>query len=322
MKKSVLTFIISFCFIQGFSWGFFGHKLVNRLAVFTLPEKLLGFYKTNIDYVTDHAPDPDKRRYSVKEEACRHYLDLDHYEQVLPIDTVPRFWKDAVDKYTEDTLNAYGIVPWYINLMKFKLTEAFEEKDVEKILKLSADIGHYLADANVPLHATENYNGQFTDQKGIHGFWESRIPELFSDNYNFFVGRAFYVKDVQKAAWTAIEGSFSAKDSVLSFEKKLNSTFPSDQKYVLEQKGNKQIKVYSKEYSAQYEKMLKGQVERRLRTSILLVGSIWYTAWVDAGQPDMSDVKKAPKKVSDEERKKMIEEEKKMLQEKMIGREE
>jgi len=322
MKKLALTFIISFCFIQGFSWGFFGHKLVNRLAVFTLPEKLLGFYKSNIDYVTDHAPDPDKRRYAMKEEACRHYFDADHYEQVLPFDTIPRNWKDAVGKYTEDTLNAYGIVPWYINLMKFKLTEAFKEKDVEKILKLSADIGHYLADANVPLHATENYNGQFTDQKGIHGFWESRVPELFSDNYNFFVGRAFYVKDIQKAAWAAIEGSFAAKDSVLGFEKKLNSTFPSDQKYVLEQKGSKQIKIYSKEYTQQYEKMLKGQVERRLRSSILLVGCVWYTAWVDAGQPDMNDLKSVPKKVTDEERKKMIEEEKKMLQEKMIGREE
>ena len=122
-KKMLLTFLFTFIFIQCFSWGFFGHKLINRLAVFTLPEKLLPFYKTNIDYVTDHAPDPDKRRYIMKEEACRHYLDVDHYEQVLPFDTIPRNWKDAVFKYSEDTLNAYGIVPWYINLMKFKLTE-------------------------------------------------------------------------------------------------------------------------------------------------------------------------------------------------------
>ena len=321
-KKVLLIFIAFFMFIECFSWGFFGHKLINRLAVFTLPEKLLPFYKSNIDYVTDHAPDPDKRRYVMKEEACRHYFDVDHYERVLPIDTVPHLWKEAVLKYTEDTLNAYGIVPWYINLMKFKLTEAFKARDVEKILKLSADIGHYLADANVPLHATENYNGQLTGQNGIHGFWESRVPELFNSNYHFFVGKAFYVNDVQKAAWIAIEGSFAGKDSVLDFEKKLNATFPSDKKYMHVQKGNKQVKIYSKEYTAQYEKMLHGQVERRLRASILLVGSIWYTAWVDAGQPDVSDLKSTPKKVTDDERKKMIEEEKKLLDQQMIGREE
>ncbi len=322
MKKSILTTLTFFIFIQCFSWGFFGHKLINRLAVFTLPENLLAFYKTNIDFITEHAADPDKRRYAMKEEACRHYVDMDHYEVVAPIDTVPKYWKDAIAKYTEDTLNAYGIVPWYINLMKFKLTEAFKEKDAEKILKLSADIGHYMADAHVPLHATENYNGQLTDQKGIHGFWESRLPELFSENYDFFVGRAFYIDDVQKAAWIACEGSFAAKDSVLDFERKLNSTYPSDKKYTLEQKGNTQVKNYSKAYSEAYHNMLGGQVERRMRLSVLMVGSIWYTAWIDAGQPDVSELKKKPKKVSDEERKKMIEEEQKLLQEKMMGREE
>jgi hypothetical protein len=33
---------------------------------------------------------------------------------------------------------------------------------------------------------------------------------------------------------------------------------------------------------------MNGMVERRLRTAIIAVGSIWYTAWVDAGQPDLS----------------------------------
>ncbi|MFI5221842.1 MAG: zinc dependent phospholipase C family protein [Bacteroidia bacterium] len=322
MKKIILAICTLFVFINGFSWGFFGHRLINRMAVFTLPEKLFAFYKVNIDYVTEHAPDPDRRRYLVKEEGCRHFIDLDIYESVLPIDTIPKNWKDAVEKYSEDTLNKYGIVPWYINLMKFKLTEAFKEKDIDKILKLSADIGHYIADANVPLHATQNYNGQLSGQNGIHAFWESRVPELFSDNYDYFVGRAEYVNDVQKAAWLAVEGSFNAKDSVLFFEKKLNESFPSDKKYVLEQKGSKQVKIYSKEYSAEYEKMLHGQVERRIRASIILVGSIWYTAWVDAGQPDLADLKSIPKKIPDDERKKMIEEEKKLLEKAMIGREE
>lgn len=321
MKKILLTALASVLFIHGFSWGFFGHKLVNRMAVFTLPEQLLAFYKQHIDYVTEHAPDPDKRRYAVKEEACRHYVDLDHYEMVVPIDTVPKYWKDAVARYTEDTLNAYGIVPWHINMMKFRLTEAFKEKDTEKILQLSADIGHYIADAHVPLHATENYNGQLTGQTGIHSFWESRLPELFNDRYDFFVGRAVYIDDVQKAAWQASEGSFAAKDSVLEFERKLNATFPSDQKYTLEQKGQSQVKSYSKAYSQAYHDMLHGQVERRLRQSVLMVGSIWYTAWVDAGQPDLNaGEQKKPKKLSDAERQKLVTEEQKLVEKQMIGR--
>lgn len=321
MKRLALCIALLFGTINGFTWGFFGHKMVNRLAVFTLPEKLLLFYKNNIEFITDHSVDPDKRRYSVPEEACRHYVDLDHYETVAPIDTVPKYWKDAIAKFTEDTLNAYGIVPWHINTMKFRLTEAFKEKDVDKILKASADIGHYIADAHVPLHATENYNGQLTGQTGIHGFWESRLPELFSDNYDFFVGRAYYVNDVLGLAWKASEGSFNAKDSVLDFERKLNATFPSDQKYTLEQKGQTQVKIYSKEYAKAYHVMLGNQVERRMRASILAVGSVWYTCWVDAGQPDLTGVK--PKKMNNEERKKAMAEEQKLLEErKMLGRSE
>ena len=33
-------------------------------------------------------------------------------------------------------------------------------------------------------------------------------------------------------------------------------------------------------------------VERRMQKAILTVGSIWYSAWLDAGQPDLMDVKK------------------------------
>jgi hypothetical protein len=257
----------------------------------------------------------------VPEEAPRHYVDLDHYEQFAPIDTVPKFWKDAVAKYTEDTLNAYGIVPWHINTMKYRLTEAFKAKDVEQILKYSSEIGHYIADAHVPLHATENYNGQMTGQNGIHGFWESRLPELFSDNYDFFVGRAYYVNDVLGLAWKASEGSFAAKDSVLDFERKLSADFPSDKKYTLEQKGQTQVKIYSKEYAKAYHDMLGNQVERRMRASVLAVGCVWYTCWVDAGQPDLTGVK--AKRLSDNERKKEIVEEQKLLEEKrMLGREE
>jgi hypothetical protein len=167
-----------------------------------------------------------------------------------------------------------------------------------------------------------NYNGQMTNQHGIHGFWESRLPELFSTDYDFFVGRARYIKNVQLTAWTASEGSFAAMDSVLNFERALNKSFGEDRKYAYEQRGQTQVKTYSKEYSKTYHDMLGDQVERRMRASIAMVGSIWYTAWVDAGQPDLTNLTSKPQKMNDEERKKLIEEEQHMLQKQMIGRQE
>ncbi len=301
----ILSLIISFVTVC-YSWGFFAHKRINHLAVFTLPPEMIGYFKSHIEHVTDHAVDPDKRRNVVAEEAARHYIDIDHYG-AHPFDTVPHRWKDAVAKFTEDTLKAYGILPWHISLMMFRLTDAFREKDSDEILKLCSDLGHYIADANVPLHTTENYNGQMTGQNGIHAFWESRLPELFGDEYDYFVGRAFYIKDPLEMAWNMVKESNAALDSVLKFEKQLNDKFSPDKKYSFEAKGNTTAKVYSHEYSEAYHKMLGGQVERRMRSAIIMVGSYWYTAWVNAGQPDLSTIEK--KDLSDDAKKQLQQEE-------------
>lgn len=277
-------------------WGFFGHKRINRVAVFTLPPEMFGFFKENIDFITEHAVDPDKRRYGVDGEAQRHYIDIDHYavDGQDPFEIVPKRWEDAIAKFTEDTLQAYGIVPWHILVMKYRLQKAFESKNIDLILKNAAEIGHYIGDAHVPLHTTENYNGQLTGQRGIHGLWESRIVELNSEEYDYFVGKGIYVSNVLDFAWEAVKASHAAVDSVLTIEKELTAEFPSDQKYTYETRGNVVIQTYSKAFCDEYQKRMDGMVERRMRQAIIAVGCIWYTAWVDAGQPDLSKLTNKP----------------------------
>ncbi len=274
------------------NWGFYGHKRINELAIYTLPEEMFGFYKANMDFLIEHSVDPDKRRYGVKGEAECHYIDMDKYcfgvAGCDPFENVPKRWDDAVAKYTEDSLRAHGIVPWHINLMVFKLTKAFKEENLTRILHLSAELGHYIGDAHVPLHTTSNYNGQKTNQRGIHGFWESRLPELYDNQYDFFVGKSEYISAPLDHIWSKIRQSYSAVDSVLLFEQKLNAEFPSDQKYTYEVRGQAQLKVYSEEYSNIYHNMLMGQVERRMKSAVITIGSYWYTAWVNAGMPDLN----------------------------------
>ena len=291
MKRTVFpALLLAACFLlsagQAKAWGFWAHQRINRIAVLTLPPDMLVLYKKNLEYVTSHAVDPDKRRYAMDGEAPRHYIDIDHYGE-YPFDNVPRKWNAAVEKFSRDTLEAFGIVPWHIHVTYLNLVEAFKGGQLERIMKISADIGHYIADSNVPLHTTENYNGQLTGQKGIHGLWESRLPELFGKDYDYFLGRARYVDDVLEEAWSSVLESHLALDSVLGFEKLLTERIASDRKYSFENRNNITGKAYSKAFCDAYHNMLAGQVERRMRSSIIRVGSIWYTAWVDAGQPDL-----------------------------------
>ncbi|MBX2947499.1 MAG: S1/P1 Nuclease [Cyclobacteriaceae bacterium] len=278
--------LISLFLLAG--WGFHAHRQINRLAVFTLPPEMIGFYKANIGYITEASVNADRRRFAVVDEAPRHYIDIDHFGDSA-IYTMPRYWKEAVEQYGEDTLKAYGILPWHINVIYYRLKDAFLVRDPARILSLSADLGHYLADAHVPLHTTENYNGQLTGQEGIHAFWESRLPELFSAEYDFFAGKAAYIENPQLEAWKIIETTHQHLKEVFAVERQLTFEM-GEKKYSFESRGKQTIKVYSYEFSKAYHDALKGIVERQMRASLKSIGDFWYSAWVDAGQPDMKSL--------------------------------
>ncbi|HZY81242.1 MAG TPA: zinc dependent phospholipase C family protein [Cyclobacteriaceae bacterium] len=279
IRANLLTLI----FLTMSSWGFFGHENINRLAVYTLPAEMISFYKKNIHYIVEASVYPDMRRYAIPEEGPRHYIDMDEHN-----DSIPQRWNDAVEKIGKDSLMLHGIVPWHTYRVYLQLRNAFMTRDAQRVLRLSAELGHYVADAHVPLHTTSNHNGQKTDQHGIHGLWESRLPELFSANYDFFVGRAEYINDVQKTMWDVVMQSHACVDSVLNFERELSKR-EIQRKYAFETRGKQTVKVYSERYSKLYHSMLQGMVERRMRSSIHMVGNLWYSAWVDAGQPDLKN---------------------------------
>lgn len=266
------------------SWGFFAHKLINQHAIYTLPAELAGFFKIHHDAIRDKAIDADKRCYVDSLESPRHYIDIDKYLEPGP-DSIPIHWSKANEKFGERLLIARGIVPWQIYFSYQRLTQAFVARDVDLIIKHAADLGHYLADAHVPLHTTQNYNGQFSNQIGIHALWESRIPEMFADSYNLSVGRASYIEDPLALAWTIVRESNQLVASVLAIEKKLSLEFPKHLARTYLLRNNSLSLTYSDAYVAAYHKRMRGMVEQRLQQSILRLGSYWFSAWVDAGQP-------------------------------------
>ena len=289
-KKLLLCSILVCCHHFAFCWGFYAHKQINYFAVFLLPPEMMALYKHHISFLAEHAVDPDKRRYAVAGEGAHHYIDIDRYGKNASA-ILPEAWDSAVARFSVDSLNARGIVPWWIQTMMRRLTAAFKEKNQSKILKLSAELGHYIADAHVPLHACSNHNGQFTHQVGIHAFWESRLPELLAEKeWDFFIGKAVYIQNPADFIWKRVFESAAAADTVLSVEKKLSNQFGSDQRYAFGDRNGVLVKQYSASYTRAYDALLQGMVERRMRQSIFAVASFWYTAWVNAGQPDVKNL--------------------------------
>ena len=270
-------------------WGFPVHRHINRSAAEALPPPLRGWMMEEVEWLSAHATDADKRKHAVEKEAPRHYLDLDA-AALSCLDTLgPSPWfGPAVEACTEDTLWEYGVLPWQIQWTYGRLVAAMDSGGSRAILRYAVDLGHYVADAHVPLHTTVNYNGQLTGQTGIHSLWETRLPALYGGGYGLLAQEVGYVPDVNAWAWEVVRESHAELDLLLGAEHVITREWVGNT-HVREQRGGIVALERAEPWCQAYHDSLGGMVERRWRSAIEGVASLWYSAWVDAGQPDLSE---------------------------------
>ncbi|TGE25466.1 hypothetical protein E5K00_09830 [Hymenobacter aquaticus] len=303
MKKHLLTLaIVLLCPFLSSGWGFLAHRTINQVAVYTLPKGMQGFYYRHMPEIVRLATAPDERRDDDPKEAPKHYIDMDHYGDD-PFGAMPKLWEKAVAKYSADTLRKYGTVPWIVMETKEALTEAFRARDTVAIVRLSAELGHYVADAYVPLHTTVNYDGQLTNQQGMHSLWESKLPERHLAEWKLDSEKAEYLKDPLKDIWLAVQQSYGFLGDTFDKEEKVTRNFTTETKYTFSHKYGKTRRAYSDAFADAYHKEVGGQVAYRLKQAPTLVASMWLTAWQDAGKPDLEQL--MGKKVSKEEKEKL-----------------
>ena len=293
LKISFLLLLISGSISLVYAWGSWGHKHISRAAVFALPESMRSFYYNHIDFITESAVVPDLRKYVIndKNEGPRHFVDIEDFGNI-PLDAFPKTTKEAYAKYDSTFLNKTGYLPWYIQNLTEKLTQAFKKKNKSEILFISAELSHYVADAHMPLHTSSNYDGQKTKQKGVHALWESMLPQMFGEAYNFKTEPAKYISDISIESWKIIAQSHSLVDTLLAIEKKVRNNFTPENMYKKDDAGKTVMfynsPVFSDEYAKQFHTELNGMVEQQLRLSIYNVACFWYTAWVNGGSPDLT----------------------------------
>lgn len=295
MKKIFYTagILLASSFIA-LGWGTWGHQHINRAAIFALPTEMRTFFYNHADFITEEALVPDIRKHnpSDRAEMARHYIDLEDYKYTDAAH-MPQTMKDAAAKYNKDSMQQWGILPWHIQEMMKKLTTAMKEGHKTDILYFAADLGHYIGDSHMPLHTSSNHDGQLSDQRGIHAFWETQLPEMFGDNYNLNVADAHYFKDVTAETWRIMAATHLLADTMLRIERSLKAGYPKDKIYEQDAAGKLKknrfgAPVHSKEYAAAYHTALHGMVESQMRLAINALASYWYTAWVDAGKPDLT----------------------------------
>ncbi len=277
--------LVFFC-----NWGFFGHRTIHQLAIYQLPDDIRPFFYKNMKYIVDSSIRPDTRRSSDPTEASKHFIDLEAFGDSAAW-KMPMNWESAVTTHHKDSLIKYGYVPYHIMTMKNKLTNAFRAMNKDSILYYSTDLAHYIGDANVPLHTSLNYDGQLTNQKGLHSLWESLVPEQNVESYDLHSDhKARYLSNPEQAIWDCIRRAHILLPDVFGKEIEATKEFTDSTKFWMQTRRGRTFRSFTPAFAKKYSDLLGKTVNDQLLNSSNMIADFWYTAWVDAGKPDLSSL--------------------------------
>lgn len=252
------------------SWGDKGHRVVSALALRSLPPGVRAWYAGREADVCDHASDPDHWKQDRK-EGPRHFLDVEPYGGP---DHLPRTLEEAQAQIGGDYYRR-GVVPWIIQDRWRDLVEAFRSGDAARVALATSILGHYIADAHVPLHTTDNHDGQFTNQKGVHSRWETGLVERFLQPENLEAAAAAADPAFLDRPWAWLRASHALVPQLLEDDRSADRTTS------LTGRGKRRTQAYWLIFWAKQGPVVKQQ----LQIAGQHLGDAILNAWIAAGEP-------------------------------------
>jgi hypothetical protein len=267
------------------AWGFEAHRYIMSRAIALLPPQIRPLFEAERVSVVERAVDPDLwRTAGWPGESERHFVDLDAYG-AYPFKELPRDLDEAIKKYGREFVEKNGTLPWRTDEYYRKLVDAFHLKSAysrDNIRYFSSIVAHYVSDAHVPFHAALNYDGQLTQQTGIHSRFEAELFERYRVRLRIVPKPVIPVVNARDFTFEALLGSFPLVQPILDADKRAV--------------GNRT--VYDDGYFAMFFGRVRPLLEQRLAESITAVASLITAAWVEAGRPSIPlQVQKTPRPV-------------------------
>ena len=256
------------------AWGDKGHRTVSTLALRSLPPGPRAWFQGREAVMGDHASDPDHWKQDRK-EGPRHYFDIEPYGDPQHL---PRTLEEAQAKIGGDYYRR-GVVPWIIQDRWRDLVAAFQEGDAAKIALTTSILGHYIADAHVPLHTTENHDGQSTNQRGIHSRWESGLVDRYVSEDALTVLPAQADSGFFGRPWDWLQASHALVPQLLEDDRSADRTTTS-----LSARGKQRTQAYWMILWAKQGPVVKQQLERAGQH----LGDAILNAWIAAGKPSLT----------------------------------
>lgn len=268
----ICLYIASFAYVcpEAFSWGRNAHERMTRAACDALPEEIKAFFAAHRKQLAYHSNDPDRWKSDDPVERSRHYIDIDMYGK-YPFDELPRKYHAAIEKFGAETVKERGLAPWRIEEYANELSETMKSGNHEEIVQVAAALAHYVEDIHMPLHVVENYDGQFTNQKGVHGRFEIDMVDEYASEIQLTLGEAEAIEDPLEHAFTIILDSYVYADNLLHSDLRAKS-------------GETE---YGESYMERLFEFGGWIAEKRMSDAATATANYWYTAWLRAGKPEL-----------------------------------
>jgi hypothetical protein len=272
MKSKIISIIsivsISILFV---SWSGTGHDFINSKVWLSYNPMMNSFYSWAA-ILQAHGGDADDRKSWDDTEAPKHYIDIDLYPEFLEYDAIPQEMSQAIAIHGSTFVYDEGILPWATLAMYDSVKNCLQRRNFDQAVLYAADMGHYVADGHMPLHITSNYNGQNTDNDGIHSRYESTMVSANLSKFIYDGDSVEIIDNVSQYIFNYLYHNNTYVDTILeadNYAKSINSnTYSSAYKQALwEKTGNLTIRLF--------------------KNSSHALSELIYNAWLEAGSPEL-----------------------------------
>jgi hypothetical protein len=291
--RHILTVVLCLALpAPSFAWGFAAHKVIADRVIALLPEAIRPLFEKHRALIVERSIDPDMwRNAGFAAEPPNHFLDMDHPAfGPYPFAGLPREYDMAVQKFGREFIDEQGRLPWRVQEFYGQLQRAFEALVppnppayvLDNIVFYTAILAHYVSDGHVPLHAVVNYDGQRTNQVGLHARWESELFDRVRDQ----------VRVAPAAATPVLRPRDFMFDVLLASNQLAAGVFRADADAAAGRE------FYDDEYFAAFRAAQFPVLEQRLNQSITAVASVIAGAWAQAGRPAVpTELPRTPRRV-------------------------
>ncbi|HOT36666.1 MAG TPA: hypothetical protein PLT86_08380 [Candidatus Latescibacteria bacterium] len=271
----------------GYSWGYKAHQMITAAAIDILPadmQVVLAPYRAAL-VAQSHAPDvwrhdPDERP--------RHYVDLELGDRSgYPFPNFPRDYATALRRLGPDSLKKMGALPWHVDAYFRRTVSSLADPNDSTLVFLSA-LGHYVADAYMPMHTTVNYDGQLSGNRGVHLRFEWWMIDQNATAIWMKPGLPARITDPLENTWQIVMASYTDVDTILRADTAVRQSFRPPIP------GPRGERSADPPYDQELWNRIGWLAQFRMNLAASAVAGFWYEAWLRAGKPSLQGLSALP----------------------------